>query len=87
MSDLLFNTIQEAAIDLRPQVVWRVCPDAFRRTDCGVCLQFYKSIMLSGGSTMYPGLPTRLETDIRNRYLNEIVKGARCGLGMLEGSC
>jgi len=24
---------------------------------------------------MYPGLPTRLEKDIKDRYLNEILKG------------
>lgn len=56
VSDLVFNTIQQAEMDIRPQL--------------------YNSIVLSGGSTMYPGLPTRLETDIRNRYLNEIVKGS-----------
>jgi hypothetical protein len=26
---------------------------------------------------MYPGLPTRLEKDIRERYLNEVLKGTR----------
>ena len=84
MSDLLFNTIQEAPMDLRPGVrarlmLWHL----FRRLFTAfVRLQFYGSIVLSGGSTMYPGLPTRLETDIRQRYLNEIVKGACCRSGV-----
>jgi actin-related protein 2 len=37
--------------------------------------EYYKHIVLSGGSSMYPGLPTRLEKDIRDRYLKEILKG------------
>lgn len=29
----------------------------------------------TGGSSMYPGLPTRLEKDIKDRYLKEVLKG------------
>ncbi len=36
---------------------------------------FYKHIVLSGGSTMYPGLPSRLEKEIRKHYLKEVAKG------------
>jgi len=55
LSDELYNTIQAADIDLRPQ--------------------FYQHIVLSGGSSMYPGLPSRLEKDIRGLYLKNICKG------------
>lgn len=44
----LFDMIQEAPMDLRPN--------------------FYKHIILSGGSTMYPGMPTRLEKEMRLLY-------------------
>jgi len=37
--------------------------------------EYYKHIVLSGGSSMYPGLPTRLEKDIKDRYLNEVLNG------------
>ena len=37
--------------------------------------EYYKHIVLSGGSSMYPGLPTRLEKDIRDRYLRDVLKG------------
>jgi actin-related protein 2 len=37
--------------------------------------EYYKHIVLSGGSSMYPGLPSRLEKDIKDRYLKEILKG------------
>jgi actin-related protein 2 len=37
--------------------------------------EYYKHIVLSGGSSMYPGLPSRLEKDIKERYLREVLKG------------
>jgi len=37
--------------------------------------RFYQHIVLSGGTTMYPGLPSRLEKDIKGMYLKNILKG------------
>lgn len=37
--------------------------------------EFYKHIVLSGGSTMYPGLPSRLEREIKQLYLERELKG------------
>ena len=62
MSDLVFDVINAADIDLRAE--------------------FYQRIILSGGSTMYPGLPSRLEHDIRQRYLRDILKGDKSRLGV-----
>jgi len=55
MSDIIFDVIQSADIDLRSE--------------------FYKHIVLSGGSSMYPGLPSRLEKDIKDLYLKDVLKG------------
>ncbi|KAK2160265.1 hypothetical protein LSH36_137g06065 [Paralvinella palmiformis] len=55
IAELLFNTIQSADMDTRPE--------------------FYKHIVLSGGSTMYPGLPSRLEREIKQLYLERVLKG------------
>ncbi|XP_056156575.1 actin-related protein 2 isoform X2 [Lampris incognitus] len=55
VAELLFNTIQAADIDLRPD--------------------FYKHIVLSGGTTMYPGLPSRLEREIKQLYLERVLNG------------
>jgi actin-related protein 2 len=52
--ELVFDTIQNADIDLRPE--------------------FYKHIVLSGGTTMYPGLPSRLEKEIKELYLQKVLK-------------
>lgn len=54
VAELLFNCIQAADIDTRPD--------------------FYKHIVLSGGSTMYPGLPSRLEREIKQLYLERVLK-------------
>lgn len=57
LSEILFDSIQCADMDLRPEL--------------------YKHIVLSGGSTMYPGLPTRLEQDMKALYVERIMKGDR----------
>jgi len=55
VAELLFNTIQAADMDTRPE--------------------FYKHIVLSGGTTMYPGLPSRLEREIKQLYLERVLNG------------
>lgn len=40
-------------------------------------LELYKRIVLSGGTTMLPGFPTRLETDIKELYIKHVLKGNR----------
>jgi len=65
MADALFNTIQSADIDTRPE--------------------FYKHIVLSGGSTMYPGLPTRLEKEVRQLYFDKVAKGNKAQLDVRIG--
>lgn len=37
--------------------------------------EFFKHIVLSGGSTMYPGLPSRLEKEITQLYLDNVLRG------------
>ncbi|XP_074598686.1 actin-related protein 2 [Brevipalpus obovatus] len=54
IAELVFNTINAAAIDLRSEL--------------------YKHIVLSGGSTMYPGLPSRLEREIKQLYLANVLR-------------
>ena len=54
-TELLFQTIQAAAVDTRAQR--------------------YKHIGLSGGSSMYPGLPSRLEKEMKQLYLTRVLGG------------
>ena len=50
---MLFQTIQNAAVDIRAEL--------------------YKHVVLSGGSSMYPGLPSRLEKELKQLYLTRVV--------------
>jgi len=47
------------------------------QTDVDIDLrkELYKHIVLSGGSTMYPGLPSRLEKELKDLYLQRVCKG------------
>ncbi|CAE6068750.1 unnamed protein product [Arabidopsis arenosa] len=47
-------------------------------------MMLYQHIVLSGGSTMYPGLPSRLEKEIQDRYLDTVLKGNKDGLKKLR---
>ncbi|XP_021911702.1 actin-related protein 2 [Carica papaya] len=47
-------------------------------------MMLYQHIVLSGGSTMYPGLPSRLEKEILDRYLEAVLKGNKDGLKKLR---
>ena len=53
--EMLFQTIQTAAVDVRSEL--------------------YKHIVLSGGSSMYPGLPSRLEKEMKQLYLTRVLNG------------
>ena len=37
--------------------------------------EYFKHIVLSGGTSMYPGLPSRLEQDLKALYLKVVLKG------------
>lgn len=52
---MLFQTIQNAAVDIRAEL--------------------YKHVVLSGGSSMYPGLPSRLEKEMKQLYLTRVLGG------------
>ncbi|CRG89620.1 Actin-related protein 2 [Talaromyces islandicus] len=44
-------------------------------TDLDVRSSLYKAIVLSGGSSMYPGLPSRLEKEIKQLWLTKVLHG------------
>jgi len=52
MADILFDSINKADQDLRPD--------------------FYQHVVLSGGTSMYPGLPSRLEKEIKQLWLTKV---------------
>jgi actin-related protein 2 len=51
-----------------------------QKADMDTRSAYYKHIVLSGGSSMYPGLPSRLEKEITDLYLKDILKGDKARL-------
>lgn len=49
--------------------------NTIQAADIDLRTEFYKHIVLSGGTTMYPGLPSRLEREIKQLYLERVLKG------------
>ena len=47
---------------------------AIQEMDMDNRMTLYHHIVLSGGSTMYPGMPSRMERDIKALYLDQVLK-------------
>ena len=101
MSDLTFDVIQvRTAVSFRPPSVAHVHACCCRRVgtqdaDIDLRSQFYRQIVLSGGSTMYPGCvrarctPAPAVTDTRNLLLSPqvaVAAGARHSPAVPEGN-
>jgi actin-related protein 2 len=46
-----------------------------KRAAMDIRTTLWKHVVLSGGSTMYPGLPSRLEKELRSLYLEDVAQG------------
>mmetsp|Transcript_21478 Transcript_21478/g.29855 ORF Transcript_21478/g.29855 Transcript_21478/m.29855 type:complete len:393 (-) Transcript_21478:228-1406(-) len=47
-------------------------------------MTLYQHIVMSGGSSMYPGMPSRMEKEITSLYLANVLKGNKEGLRKLK---
>jgi len=54
--------------------------DSINKADMDLRPSFYQHVVLSGGSTMYPGLPSRLEREIKRLYQERVLKGDAAGM-------
>lgn len=54
--------------------------DCIQAADVDLRSSLYRHVVLSGGSSMFPGLSTRLERDLRGLYLEGHLKGDRSRL-------
>jgi actin-related protein 2 len=79
--EALFNP---ARVDKEGMGLAELIFDTIQSCDVDLRSEFYKMIVLSGGTTMYPGLPSRLEKDIRELYLQRVLKGDRERLGKFK---
>jgi len=71
-SEVLFNP---HLIDCEQKVMQHMLFGMIQEADIDLRPAFYQHIVLSGGSTMYPGLPSRLEKEMKELYLENVLKG------------
>jgi actin-related protein 2 len=71
-SEALF---QPHLINVEGQGIAELVFSAIQSGEMDMRADLYKHIVLSGGSTMYPGLPSRLEREIKQLYLERVLKG------------
>ncbi|KAG8526651.1 uncharacterized protein KY384_008080 [Bacidia gigantensis] len=53
--------------------------NTIQAADVDIRSSLYKAIVLSGGSSMYPGLPSRMEKEIKQLWLTKVLGGIRRG--------
>lgn len=80
-AEALFNP---SLIDCESDGIADLLFKMIQKTDIDTRDMYYKHIVLSGGSSMYPGLPSRLEKEIRNLYLKNVLKGDESRLNRLK---
>lgn len=66
---------QPHLLDVEADGIAEMLFNAIQAGDMDIRADLYKHIVLSGGTTMYPGLPSRLEREIKQLYLERVLKG------------
>lgn len=66
---------QPHLVDVESPGIGEMLFNTIQAADIDVRAELYKHIVLSGGSSMYPGLPSRLEKEIKQLYLERVLKG------------
>jgi actin-related protein 2 len=75
--ECMFNP---ALVDQESVGVGELVFDCINKADIDTRTEFYNHIVLSGGSTMYPGLPSRLEKEIKRLYFERVAKGNKTSM-------
>jgi len=66
---------QPHLVDVEQRGVAEMLFQTIQAAAVDVRTDLYKHIVLSGGSSMYPGLPSRLEKELKQLYLTRILQG------------
>uniref|UniRef100_A0A1B6LKL0 Actin-related protein 2 n=1 Tax=Graphocephala atropunctata TaxID=36148 RepID=A0A1B6LKL0_9HEMI len=75
---------QPHLIDVEGQGIAELVFNTIQAADMDIRAELYKHIVLSGGSTMYPGLPSRLEREIKQLYLERVLRNDMDKLNKLK---
>jgi len=57
---------------------------SIQKADMDLRSEFFKHIVLSGGTTMFAGLPSRLEKDVKDLWIQQVAKGDKSRLNKFK---
>jgi actin-related protein 2 len=80
-AEALFNP---SLIDVEGPGMGDLVFDVIQAAELDLRAELAKHIVLSGGSTMFPGLPSRLTADVTRRYLADVLKGDAARLSKFQ---
>ncbi|KAK9462463.1 actin family [Lipomyces oligophaga] len=66
---------QPSLVDVEQPGMAEFLFNTIQAADVDVRSSLYKAIVLSGGSSMYPGLPSRLEKELKQLWLTKVLNG------------
>lgn len=66
---------QPHLVDIEQPGVAEMLFETIQNAAVDIRTELYKHIVLSGGSSMYPGLPSRLEKEMKQLYLTRVLNG------------
>jgi actin-related protein 2 len=66
---------QPHLVDVDQDGIAELLFNTIQGVDVDVRSSLYKAIVLSGGSSMYPGLPSRLEKELKQLWLTRVLQG------------
>ena len=80
---------QPHLVDIEQPGVAEMLFETIQNAAVDIRTELYKHIVLSGGSSMYPGLPSRLEKEMKQLYLTRVLNGdpSRLNVRVFFTSC
>ncbi|GMM29734.1 actin-related protein 2 [Martiniozyma asiatica (nom. inval.)] len=66
---------QPSLVDCEQPGMGELLFNTIQSCDVDIRSTLFKSIVLSGGSSMYPGLPSRLERELKQQWFSKVLKG------------
>lgn len=78
---------QPHLVDVESPGIGEMLFNTIQSADVDVRSSLYKAVVLSGGSSMYPGLPSRLEKELKQLWLTRVLQGdpTRLNVGFTLG--
>ena len=78
---------QPHLVDIEQPGVAEMLFETIQNAAVDIRSDLYKHIVLSGGSSMYPGLPSRLEKEMKQLYLTRVLNGDPSRLNVRLAFC